>query len=366
MVAVVVSYSMISECLSPFIRLSVMDPEDMEVDDSSDDEYFLANDLLESDRDFVDLENSCLTKYDVKEPLGYAVLLGSDRTPYEAPVKCVRKDLELMEKTLRHCEWEVSSPCIKNGRPGITLTQDLYYDVLKSLRENPSLCDFSCFLFYYTGHGVSNAIVLHDGSDITYGDIVTNISNLPALEGKPKIFIFDSCRTTLDADHFEYLLEDKSGGFHVDIRRRYEQEKEKHPGYPPPDTIICFSANDGGEAYGTGKGSFYTLAFSSTIRRFRRRLSFSEIMTQTNGGTHRQSKAKGEFQQPVSDSTLNGLLYLSSESSLSQSFPKLTNLDSFQETIASLPSLILFIIFFTARGPKGGPFEREYCVSVSI
>ena len=270
-----------------------------------------------------------IRSYEIKEPIGFAVLLGNDRSPHEEPVRCVHDDLELMRRSLKACpgRWEVFSPCAKEGSHDVILNRTELKNIIEKLVSDPSRLErYSCFLCYYTGHGVSSGVVLCDGTVATYKWIVESLC-ITALQDKPKLFFFDSCRFDSDNDHYEDCegsieedIEDKSGvPFHKCIDLKYQKERNEEEGYPPQNTAICFSAADGMPCWGyNGAGSIYTLQLGHALPQLCQTLSFCEIMTQLNGMTvnisravlYDEEKKKPRIQQPVWYSTLNKLLIL--------------------------------------------------------
>ena len=305
-----------------------------------DDEFQLASDILVYNNKInishlIDDQRQ-IKKYEIEEPIGFAVLLGSDRNGTEEPTTCVCKDLILMARSLKACpgKWEISSPCIREGTHDVILTPGRLREIIEDLTNSPTrFAPFSCFLFYYSGHGISSGVVLCDGNTVSYKSIVESLC-IPALKDKPKIFIFDSCRHDSDIENYEEAAgewsneegtEGKSGipNFHEHIDLKFQ--KEKNHGYPPPNTGIYFSAADGMPCVGYhGIGSIYTLQLSHALPQFCSALSFCEIMTQVNGMTVRISEAclndnkerNRRVQQPVHYSTLNKLLVLSGKCSL--------------------------------------------------
>ena len=293
------------------------------------DEFQLASDILVYDKtipiaDLID-DQKHIRKYEIKEPIGFALLLGNDRTPPEDPVRCVHHDLELMRRSLKTCPggWKVFSPCSKEGSDNVILSSAELESIIRKLTSDPScLKHYSCFLCYYSGHGVSSGVVLHDKTVVTYKSIVEELC-IPDLQDKPKLFVFDSCRFYSDNDNCEDLkddiedIEDKSGiPFYECIDLQYQKERNKGEGYPPQNTAICFSAADGMPCWGYNEaGSIYTLQLSHALPQLCQVLSFCEIMTQLNGMTVNISQAyvnkKPRIQQPVWYSTLNQLLILS-------------------------------------------------------
>jgi len=287
------------------------------------DEFQLASDILVYDKtisiaDLIDNQKH-IKKYEIKEPIGFAILLGNDHTPPEDPVGCVHKDLELMRRSLKTCpgQWEVFSPCSKEGSDNVILSSAELESIIGKLISDPSrLKRYSCFLCYYSGHGVSSGVVLCDGTVVTYKSIVESLC-IPDLQDKPKLFVFDSCRFDSDNKYEDKDIEDKNGTpFYKHIDLKYQKERNEGKGYPPQNTAICFSAADGMPCWGYNEaGSIYTLQLSHALPQLCQVLSFCEIMTQVNGMTDKISQAyvnkEPRIQQPVWYSTLNQLLILS-------------------------------------------------------
>ena len=211
------------------------------------DEFELARDILVYDKtipiaDLIDNQKH-IRKYEIKEPIGFALLLGNDRTPPEDPVRCVHHDLELMRRSLKTCPggWEVFNPCSKVGSDDAILSSAELESIIHKLTSDPSrLKRYSCFLCYYCGHGVSSGVVLHDKTVVTYKSIVEDLC-IPDLQDKPKLFVFDSCRFDSDNNNYEEDIEDiedKSGiPFYpfliYSTRKRETRERDTHPKTPP-------------------------------------------------------------------------------------------------------------------------------------
>lgn len=257
----------------------------------------------------IEEESGVIPCYEVKEPIGYAVLLGCDRTPDDRRPLCVEQDLKLMEETLHGGGWTVNNPCLENPNP---LTLASCNQFLKSL-EDPSLNlgQYSCFMFYYSGHGISKGLLLSDGLCKPYGDIVTSLSSIYALRNKPKIFIYDSCR-------FENDLKKENQGiwgyipFYKSIDKTHLQAKKND--YPPPHTVISFSACEGMPSFSDDdSGSFYTRDLCNKLKQLGELLSFCEVLTLVNGGTALLAQGAKQEQRPVMYSSLDRLLVLNRE-----------------------------------------------------
>ena len=255
--------------------------------------------------------------YRVREPIGYALLLGCDRTPDDPKPLLIKQDLVLMEETLSDGGWVVGGMCTSkyNSLSAVSLNLIECNRFLNSLKDDPALNldKYSCFLFYYSGHGISEGLLLSDGRCIPYEEIVTRISSIPALVNKPKIFIFDSCRTAIDRKkesqgfwNYMHLPFNKS------IDKRHSEQKMKD--YPPPHTVISFSACEGMPSFADdNSGSFYTRDLANKLKQLGKLLSFGEILTLVNGGAALLAQGAKKEQRPVTYCSLDRLLVLNCE-----------------------------------------------------
>ncbi len=232
--------------------------------------------------------------YDIGRPPGYAILLGNDREyPADPELLPVKKDLGLMNDVLHSCGWKVSPIA---GHPGMTLKQ---FDAMFNPILSSDFDQYSCFMFYYTGHGNSKGLLLSDGCCKSYVDIVQRVSSIYSLVGKPKIFIFDSCRSGKEKSHH--------WNFFKGITKAHT--KNKSANYPPSDTLICYSANEGMQGYShDNDGSCYTFHLAAKLRQFWNTLTFTEIVTLVHGWTVQLAQQWGKEQQPVVYNALNRLL----------------------------------------------------------
>ena len=273
-----------------------------------------------------------ITEYNIKKPVGVAILFGSHCAPvsfHANCLKCVRMDLERIDVALAVCGFKVMNPCLDDGDE-VTLTHRVYEKTIDDLRHDPLLGEYSTFLFYFSGHGVSRGILLSETDDdnpddeirsgvLSYKKIAQKISSIPETHGRPKIFIFDCCRTPLDWEDCE-SVDVKDGGknmFSIDMQKVLKAQKDQV--YPPPDSILCFAVTDNQESRGdTGNGSWYTVNFSNVLRNLYTTISFSEIVHETHARLKEwvkervDSKKKHEKMQlqPVVEDALNGRLVL--------------------------------------------------------
>ena len=245
------------------------------------------------------------------------MLLSSNQTKDPGtllPSVCV--DMDRMSTTLANKGLDIicRADCLDKNR---------FFGHLDSLNNLP-LDRYSVFLFYYTGHGLSEGVVLNDSGVIPYADIVTKVSASPCLQDKPKIFIFDSCRNTTykrqpgNYSPADYVTSKNQFEFHKGIQQFRELEvRSRQEPYPPPHTLICFSATVGTPSFMDGEeGSFYTLALSHAFSQFGHYRSFPEIIAQVNASVREILHSKNQEQHPVFISTLEKQLVLTGEHKL--------------------------------------------------
>lgn len=253
---------------------------------------------------------SCMQRYDVSEPIGCVLLLGTDGTP-ESPhdLTSVGNDLDTIGRTLKDGGWDILYR--DSELSGRTLQDVLEYQLG---RWSQRLAECSVFMLYYTGHGTAEGIVLNDSELFCYTRIVTKIAEIPCLRQKPKIFIFDSCRKKhTGGDNPGTYITSKT--YSQGIKDNHLQyQRNSHDPYPPPHTVICFSASEGQPSFlDKVEGSFYTLALAHALRQFGSEWSFQEIITQVNGGTQEVARFSSVVQNPIFMSNLEKLLVLNSE-----------------------------------------------------
>lgn len=255
--------------------------------------------------------SSSLKIYRVREPIGCAMLLGSDC----ADLPSVRKDVDIINSALEEGGWDI---ICKNYELKHRTLVDLLGNLkkehqLKNLgRQKRDLDDYSIFMLYYSGHGNAEGVVLTDGRLLSYNKIVTQVSEVPCLYNKPKIFIFDSCREHGKTAHLPSTHAKPKNHFHEDISKVHEEQRSSSS-YPPPHTLICFSAAEGSGSYMGDTGSYYTLVLSHALRQFGRDHSFLEVITQVNGGTRLVAQEQEKIQNPIFRSNLEMQLVLNCE-----------------------------------------------------
>lgn len=216
----------------------------------------------------------------------YALLTGNSAssTSGEPPLTFVYHDLKRMQETLERCKIEVHNPCLENG---LFLTRQQLFDVhIKNAKKRIVEDKFSCFMFYFTGHGDSTGISLSSNTTprevTTYEEIIQFFGSVPSI---PKIFIFDCCRLTTDqTTSFTGL---------------------------PDDCFIVFACMDDCEAWGRDTiGSYFTNKLANALNAFYCQLTLPDIITQAVNGTKRLCETFNVgalyMQNPVVLSSLQG------------------------------------------------------------
>ena len=248
----------------------------------------------------------------------FAVLLGSDQLPGKEPLKSVPEDLKLMENTLKDCQFQVTNRSLVEGE--VAKFERGHLDgILNDLASVPELADYSCYLFYYSGHGCHDGILTATRECITFSEIVVGVGKLLKESHKPRIFIFDCCRSdccNLQLNHDSLLSSLEDAGNYVS------------------DSIICFSTLDLQSSWGTKSGSAFTLEFAQALEQFHKLLPITEIIAQASGRARGRfssryvpkllkemvenkecSKMVENLPQPVYYSHLNAILLLTSKQS---------------------------------------------------
>ena len=265
---------------------------------------------------FLESKFRSLEKYEVKEPLGYGLLMGckgpdSENSSSLSPA--VYRDVSNMEEALKKSGSWTTQPIRSE------LKRNILQNVLDRLRTK-DFGDFSVFLLFYSGHGNCNGVVLDDSCTFFYSKIVECVASIDSLKNKPKIFIFDCCRGYQDqqcTDQHQNSL--NCLPFYQELQQRHCSANSK--GYPPPHTLICYSATD--NCYSqlhSEQGSFYTIALSHALKQFGKHFSLIEIITQVNGYTravneHCFDKNSQDYvdQRPIFMSNLDKHLVLNGE-----------------------------------------------------
>ena len=258
--------------------------------------------LMNHEERYFHAENrkSYIRRYLIKRPIGFAILLGSSRYDASAqPMKCVEKDLESMRMVLEEGGWEVDTPY------GCNVDREGYDTIERELRGR-DLKKYSCFMFYFSGHGSLEGMLLEpDGDPVPFKDVVDMVLRLEDFQRKPKILIFDCCRGNDAACEDEGASRSfKSLGDH--FASKYH------------DMIVCFACTKNATSVAAHEnGSIFTQNFAKKLQWFGSRMSFVDLLTQAMGETFHVVKSMFEMdQQPVSYSGLNAQLLLRGECAL--------------------------------------------------
>ena len=193
--------------------------------------------------------------YDVKEPVGYGLLVGCRGLSSENPLSdAVFKDVQTMDRALKRTgKWETK--CLDSEN----LTRIDLYEALNNVLLVNELEKYSVFLFYFSGHGNQYGVLFDDNRTAAYDKIVRRISELEVLKNKPKVLVFDTCRNrTTDVDG--------------KIPRGIQ------PNVLPPHFLLCFSTMCW-SLMDRSEGSFYTLALAHSLRTFGQRYMLYEVVT---------------------------------------------------------------------------------------
>ena len=190
----------------------------------------------------------------------YALLTGADINPSSRTslptLGFVHKDLQRMNNVLRELGFDVSNPCL--GRE-TDVSREFLFD---KCINNPSRdLAQSCSLFYFSGHGDKEKVLLSNGESATYVDIILNFNCSSA--DAPRIFIFDCC---CDAP---------SEGVTPELSLLDNIQ---------PHVLVVFACMPDDITYGNKKnGSYFTHKLENRLRAFVNELSFVEIILQVTG-----------------------------------------------------------------------------------
>ena len=120
---------------------------------------------------------------------GCAFLIGNgDYGNTNATLPKVTHDIKLMKNSLKALNFEVKSQKDINRND---IMKNIVCDIIEE-----DLSQYSSFVFYFSGHGSNGNIYGSDSKKVNILEhIVTPIGLKRHFEGKPKIFLFDCCRT---------------------------------------------------------------------------------------------------------------------------------------------------------------------------
>lgn len=236
-----------------------------------------------------------ILEYEIKVPVGVALLFGCEGSPGHTKLESVRKDLQLMHSSLHDCGFEVMNPCLQSS--GIELSYAMVMNTFAMLATDPQLQQYHCFFFYFTGHGVSNSIVFKDGT-LPFSAIIEKIGELKALTNRPKIFVFDCCRVHKQQSKFQV------------IKSAISKPPQEEPGLPP-DCLICYAATNQKKAMGNkDDGGYYTRHFASILRTKHETMSVTDIVDQVHARMRREFRNYDDPPQAEKQNTLNARLIL--------------------------------------------------------
>ena len=229
----------------------------------SREDYCLEACLLDHDRGYFTQKKGYIMRYLITAPVGYALLLGSSR--YEtslSPLKCVGKDLSVMEDVLNRCGWKVDCPF------GVNTEKEGCERVIRELGRN-NLDMYSCFMFYFSGHGSQEGMLFQpNGRVVSYRQVVDAVLALKNFCDKPKIIIFDCCRTD-NCQEGEKPLKSLEGHFASN------------------DTVVCFACTHNTASVALGAaGSIFTQNFANKLQELGHEVSFVDLLTQVKGETY--------------------------------------------------------------------------------
>lgn len=180
-----------------------------------------------------------------RHPPGSAILLTNPHRP-GLPLRTPRKDVNIMEQTLRRLNFVVAVKVMDSS-----LEKRQVKEIIAQISDL-DLTEHSSFLFYYSGHGDESGLVLPDGHMIEYKNVISSVCECESLQGKPKIFLFDCSRTSLPV-----------GSFHVE-----SISKET----TPPDCLVVFATQHHGRAFGDpDRGSFFTTNLAECLSHYQLR-----------------------------------------------------------------------------------------------
>ena len=196
----------------------------------------------------------------------YALLIGDEGPSYRY-LGFVHKDLELMEDVLkRKLNFVVSNPClIRDNTSGRVrpLTRAILYDEYINGPPREEQDQYSCFLFYYSGHGDSSGILLSSDqlARVEYDEIVQTFRG--TCINKPRIFIFDCCRSNSSCSKKEPMA--------IFCNRDI-----------PRDVVVVFACVSEEDCYGDKNGSHFTRHLADKLATLYHDMSFNDIIAQAS------------------------------------------------------------------------------------
>lgn len=176
----------------------------------------------------------------------------------------VDKDLQRMERVLKELNFEVFSPCLNRTDK---VSREFLFDrcINDTTRD---LAQYDCSLFYYSGHGNREGVVLSTPDErATYAEIIRTFNG--SSTDKPKVFIFDCCRDDEEATSEDGTLGQSCCCGEISLH-----------------TLVVFACMAEERTYGRReKGSDFTTKLVNKLMAFADDLSVSEIFQQVAGNS---------------------------------------------------------------------------------
>jgi hypothetical protein len=132
------------------------------------------------------------------EHTGFAYLFGNENyeTGNEDRLPLVATDLKFMSNALEALKFKVT---VKKDKPKQEMLNSIVDDIVEE-----DLSEYSCFLFYFAGHGINGKIYGKDMEEISImNDIIGPIGTELSVSGKPMFFFFDCCRSKSSHCNYE-------------------------------------------------------------------------------------------------------------------------------------------------------------------
>ena len=221
--------------------------------------------------------SNCIQRYKIDKT--YALLTGADtkRTCDNGQnyLEFVHKDLRRMEKVFRDLKFDVLNPCL--GREKNVSRVFMFDECINDVNGTRDLGQYSCCLFYFSGHGDRKGVVLSNGDHATYLDIIQTFNGSSSTD-TPIIFIFDCCR---DEPEGASCSRDEPEGASCSPDRFCTDLCDADI---PPNVLVVFACLPDERTYGCKEtGSYFTRKLENKLRAFITQLSFLEIILQVTG-----------------------------------------------------------------------------------
>nr|XP_002123720.1 caspase-6-like isoform X1 [Ciona intestinalis] len=186
------------------------------------------------------------------EKIGLAVVFLSEmKSDSPETKKALLEDYEDFKKLFADMRFDVKS---YSGEMKFSTVVENLEAVLEEIQRNPLI---SCFICMFIGHGGPGFINTADGKLDIHENILSKFMPQDCLKGKPKIFIFQTCRGT--RHNFDSLA--CSGTLTVPTVLNPEGS----------DMLLCYASWQGFVSYCVntkGKGTCYLQELHSMLRKF--------------------------------------------------------------------------------------------------